>query len=110
MATRKVTTATLIRGKVYTYRHPDHTPQNPKDHLRFKFGVPVVIDSPKIVQLLEDLVDEVPDGDGELLEKPIFRINRNVDAPDDDAPRATRVDPDRKIKMIASGKPTRLRR
>lgn len=111
MATRKVTTATLIRGQVYTLRHPDYTPQNPKESLRFKRGVPQVIDDPKIVLKLENMYEEVPDGDGEVTEKPIFRINRNVDADEDDAPRARRVSADREVRTTANGKkPLRLRR
>lgn len=111
MATRKVTTATLIRGQVYTLRHPDYSPQNPKDSLRFKRGEPVVIDDPKIVTKLENLYEEVPDGDGEISEKPIFRINRNVDAPDEDEPRPRRLSADREVKTVANGKkPLKLRR
>lgn len=111
MALRKVDTATLVRGQVYTLRHPDFTPQNPKESLRFKRGVPVIIDDPKILRKLEDLVDEIPDGDGEITDKPIFSIKRGVIAPDDDEARPRRVSAEREIKLRPSGvKPKKLRR
>lgn len=78
MAGKKVNTATLIRGDVYTLRHPDHTPQKPREALRFTYGVPVVIDERHILDYLENLHDETTDGDGEVYEKPRFRVDRNV--------------------------------
>ena len=112
MALRKVTTATLLRGQVYTLRHPDYTPQTPKDSLRFKRGVPLVVEEEKLIRILENLYEEVPDGDGEVSEKPVFRVSRNVDAPDgDDAPRSRRLSADREVKTTANGKkPVKLRR
>lgn len=109
-----VTTATLIRGRVYTLRHPDGTPQNPKESLRFEKGVPVVIDEPKIAAYLEKLHDEVADGDGESWEKPVFRINRNVpdprEASTEDEMRPRRVSATRNVKVVGNGRPSKLRR
>lgn len=82
MATRKVNTATLIRGELYTLRHPKSTPDKPLDSLRFEYGKPVVIDDKDILIELENLHDETTDGDGEVFEKPTFRIDRNVAEPD----------------------------
>ena len=98
---RMVTTATLIRGQLYTMRHPDSTPQAPKDSLRFVAGKPVVIEDKKIVDILENLYDEVTDGEGEVYEKPRFRIDRNVpsdslEADNDDLPKPQRLSPNRK--------------
>lgn len=101
MAIKKVNTATLVRGQTYTLRHPDNKPQNPKDSLRFVRGVPVVIEEPHILARLEALTEEIRDGEGEVYEKPVFRINRGVDAPDDDTQRPTRLSVDRVIKKKA---------
>lgn len=96
---RKVDTATLIRGQIYIFRHPDYTPQNPKESLRFERNKPKVITDPKLLSMLEDLTEETTDGDGEVFDKPLFRINRNVEEPDsDDAPRKTRLSADRAVK------------
>lgn len=96
MPAKKVTTATLIRGSLYTLRHPDSTPQNPQDSLRFERDIPVVIDNPKIVSILENMYDEIADGDGEIYDKPRFRIDRGVPMPTDDEDRVgTRARPRR---------------
>jgi hypothetical protein len=96
---KRVTTATLIRGQVYNLRHPDSKPGAPKDSLRFNRGVPIVIDDPKIAKMLEEIVDETTDGDGEVFEKPVFKVEYGVEDPTTEAaPRARRLDPDRKIK------------
>lgn len=84
MAMKKVNTATLIRGGVYTLRHPDNKPQSPKDSLKFTRNKAEIIEDVKILNMLEKLKEEVRDGEGEVYEKPVFRINRNVDAPDGD--------------------------
>jgi len=78
MPTKKATTATLIRGSLYSLRHPDNTPQNPIEALRFERGVPVPINDTRIVDILENLTEETRDGDGEYYDKPIFRIDENV--------------------------------
>jgi len=101
MAGNRVNTATLIRGEVYTLRHPDNTAKDPKDSLRFEYGVPVVIHEKKILDILENLHDLTFDGDGEEFEKPRFRVERNVPAPDDtgsNIKRPTRLSADRKVK------------
>jgi hypothetical protein len=82
MAIKKANTATLIRGQTYTLRHPDHKPQSPKDALRFERGIPVVIEDLRILGILQDMMEEVEDGEGEVYEKPVFRVDRNVDAPE----------------------------
>lgn len=84
MAMRKVNTATLIRGEIYTLRHPKSTPTHPKDSLRFEHGKPVVIEDLDVLKILEDLYDTTIDGDGEEFEKPTFHVQRGVQAPDDD--------------------------
>ena len=81
MAIKKVNTATLIRGEVYTLRHPDNKPQNPRDSLQFTRGVPVVIEEAHVLAILTKLKEPVTDGDGDMVEKAVFRIDRNVDAP-----------------------------
>ncbi len=97
-AAKRVNTATLIRGAVYTLRHPDSTPKEPKDSLRFENGVPQIIAEKHILEALEDLVDETEDNDGEIFEKPRFKIERNVAAPEDKSPRRTRLDASRPVK------------
>jgi len=98
-AIKKVNTATLIRGELYTVRHPEDTPKNPKEAFRFKRNVPVVIEDPRILAKLEDEVDETEDGDGEIYEKPRFRIDRGVTAPDDETLRGrTRLSASRSVK------------
>lgn len=109
-ATKKVNTATLIRGQLYTLRHPDHTPANPKDSLRFERGVPVVIAENHILVMLEDLYEETMDGEGEMYEKPIFRISRNVAAPEGGNNKGpTRLSSERKVNK-APRAPSRGRR
>lgn len=99
MATKRVNTATLIRGQLYTLRHPDHTPQNPKDSLRFEYGKPEPIDESRILIMLENMHEETRDGEGEIFEKPIFRIDRNVHAPDNsNHKKPTRLAANRKVK------------
>jgi hypothetical protein len=96
---KRVTTATLIRGQVYNLRHPENKAGAPKDSLRFKRNEPIVIDDPKIAKMLEDIVEETVDGDGEVFEKPVFRVDRNVAEPaDNSTPRVKRLAADRKIK------------
>jgi hypothetical protein len=84
MPSKKVNTATLIRGSLYTLRHPNSTPQDPKDALRFEYGKPVVIDDADILRKLENMYDEIQDGDGEVYEKPRFRVDRGVPMPTDE--------------------------
>lgn len=99
MAGKKVNTATLIRGEVYTMRHPDHTPQKPLESLRFRYGEPVIVEDPKILSILENLYDEMTDGEGEVYEKPRFRVERNVNAPEQgNVKQPTRLSSTRKVK------------
>jgi hypothetical protein len=83
MAIKKTNTATLIRGQTYTLRHPDHKPQAPKEALRFERGIPVVVEDLRILGILQNMVEEIEDGEGEVYEKPVFRVDRGVDAPDE---------------------------
>lgn len=98
MATR-VNTATLIRGELYTMRHPDNKPEKPVDSLRFTHGVPVVIKDAKILNILEDIYDETTDGDGEIYEKPTFRIDRGVASPEERKRKPTRLASTRTVKQ-----------
>lgn len=99
MATKRVNTATLIRGQLYTLRHPDSTPQNPIDSLRFERGKPIPISEPKILTMLENMVEETEDGEGEVYEKPLFRIDRNVAMEDaGNIKKPTRLSADRSVK------------
>lgn len=99
MTTKRVTTATLIRGQTYTLRHPDNTASNPVDPLRFHYNVPVVIHDKRIADMLENLYDEVTDGEGETYEKPRFHVERNVPPPEqDDVRKPKRLDPGRQVK------------
>jgi hypothetical protein len=104
MATKLCTTVTLIRGQLYTYRHPDGTPQNPKDSIRFEYGVALPIDDPKLIKTLENMTEEVRDGDGEYYDKPIFRVDRNVRDPraeeDDAAPKRATASAHRAIRTV----------
>ena len=102
MAGNRVNTATLIRGEVYTLRHPDNTAKDPHDSLRFEHGVPLVIEDKRILEILENLHDVTLDGDGEEFEKPRFLIERNVPTPDNtgtNIKRPTRLTSDRKVKI-----------
>ena len=102
MAGTRINTATLIRGEVYTLRHPDNTAKNPVDSLRFEYGVPVVVTDKKLLDILENLHDVTTDGDGEEFEKPRFRVDRSVPHPEakvSNAKKPTRLNSDRKSKF-----------
>lgn len=108
MATKRVNTATLIRGDNYTMRHPDSTPQKPIEPLRFQDGVEQTITAPFTPEMFEDLYDELYDGEGEAYEKPRFRVARNVAEPDTaqgSSRKPTRLKADRQVKR----KPIRKR-
>ena len=66
----KVTTATLLRGRVYVYAK-----------VHFQRGVPTVVGG-ALADELEDLFDEVRDSDSDTFEKPYFLVEHNVDPPD----------------------------
>jgi hypothetical protein len=104
-ATKRVSTATLIRGEVYHLRHPKHTIADPKEALVFKYGLPVVIEDRDIADMLEEIYDETRDGEGEVYEKPVFRVERNVAEPESDTkPRSKRLSADRPIRRRRPGK------
>lgn len=97
--TKRVTTATLIRGQVYTLRHPDYKASDPIDPLRFEYNVPVVVNDERIAQILENIYDEVVDGEGETYEKPRFKVERGVAPPEPvDARKPKRLSADRPIR------------
>lgn len=104
MAGTRVNTATLIRGEVYTLRHPKGTAKEPRDSLRFEYGVPVPIADKEILEILENLHDITFDGDGEEFEKPRFRVDRNVPAQD-----AQRVSNAKKPTRLSAGRTAKIR-
>ena len=75
-----VITATLVRGRVYIYKNE-----------KFELNEERVV-SKELADILEDIVVETKDTDGENFAKPMFHIKRNVSAPEKrdnpDAPRA----------------------
>jgi hypothetical protein len=98
-ASKRVNTATLIRGETYVVRHPDNTPANPRESLTFTRDVPKVIDEKPVLDYLEGLYDEIEDGDGEVYEKPRFRVERNVPEPEaNEVNKPKRLAADRKVK------------
>jgi hypothetical protein len=64
-----VTTATLLRGRVYVYRS-----------VSFERGVPVVV-TDDLAAELEEMFDEVRDADQEIIEKPLFSVLYDVPKP-----------------------------
>lgn len=84
MPIKKVNTATLIRGEVFSHRPWTPPGMTPKEPIRFKYGEPVVITDAAILAELEDMYDETTDGDGEIFEKPRFSVARNVMPPEAD--------------------------
>lgn len=96
---KRVNTVTLIRGEVYTFRHPDSTPAKPIDSLRFEYGKPVTVEDPKILSILENIYDNTVDGDGEEYEKPRFKVERNVLEQSSETKRGpTRLSADRAVR------------
>ena len=87
--TGKVDTATLIRGRTYTLRS-----------IKFERGVPKVITDKAFLEILEDEVDEVPDGEGEVYEKPRFRIDRSVANPEAGGPTVKRLSATREVRKV----------
>ena len=79
-----VTTATLVRGKVYVYKG-----------VHYKKDIPVVVDDATAL-LLEDLYELVTDADHEEFEKPYFDIQRNVPPAPVEVERTTRRIPVRR--------------
>jgi hypothetical protein len=67
-----VTTATLVRGRIYFYRDLKEP---------FEIGVPRVVEDEATAAALEELHFETTDGDGERFEKPLFLVQRNVPRP-----------------------------
>ena len=116
MATKLVTTATLLRGSILSIRDPRSTPQNPIDPLRFEKGKARIIEDEWMIKHLEKMAEVTTDGDGEEYEKPTFLIKRGVPVTvdgelEDAAPvrKPTKLAADRDIKM-APRKPAGLKR
>lgn len=90
-----VNTATLIRGRMYSWRHKTLATMEP---IQFKSRIPVVIEDDKILALLEDEIEEVGDGEGEFYEKPRFSIKRGVPRPVDETVTARRLSSERVVR------------
>lgn len=69
-----VNTATLVRGRVYVFRHEG-------ENIQFELDVAKVVDD-ALASKLEDLVSEVHDTDGDAFEKPLFHVRRGVPRPE----------------------------
>lgn len=105
MPAQKVDTATLIRGEVVSVRLPRHLDKGkpeggPSDPIRFEYGKPVPVKDKDVLKYLEDMTDEITDGEGEVYEKPRFRVDRNVSTPEPEStgPRRTRLEANRTVK------------
>lgn len=66
----KVTTATLLRGRVYVH-----------NKMHFARGVPIVVGDSHADEL-EALYDEVRDSDSDTFEKPYFLVQHNAEPPE----------------------------
>jgi hypothetical protein len=110
MATKLVDQATLIRGETYTLRHPKSTPVAPLESLRFTRNEPKTIEDKDLLDMLEDLVEDSYDSDGELYEKPLFRIERGVRIDIDTSPRARRLEASREVRTTIRKRPMKKRR
>lgn len=101
-ATKRCTTVTLIRGGVLSVRLPVHLQkgETPAEPIRFERNKPVVIDDKTVADWLENQFEEIEDGEGEVYEKPTFRVDRNVPIPGSDEPvnRTKRLSADRQVK------------
>lgn len=85
MPAQRVNTATLIRGKVLSFRLPKNLQKKIEDAepIRFQAHQPVPIADASLLKHLEDMHEEVADGEGEVYEKPVFRVDRNVELDSD---------------------------
>lgn len=87
-ATKRVNTVTLIRGSLLSVRIPRHLEKGsvPSEPVRFERGKPVVIEDKDWLAWFEGQYEEIEDGEGEVYEKPTFRVDRNVPMPGEDEP------------------------
>ncbi|MET4190692.1 MULTISPECIES: hypothetical protein [unclassified Bradyrhizobium] len=83
-----VTTATLVRGRIYYFKE---TP--------FEIGIPKPV-SEDVAAALEELHDETTDADGEVFGKPLFHVQRNQVAPTTDASKAQQARPVRRLPVL----------
>lgn len=73
-----VIVATLVRGKTYVFHEPTSDGGAGTYHtFQRSVGVPV---SEELAAKLEDLTEDVPDGDGDVITKDMFRIDRDAPA------------------------------
>jgi hypothetical protein len=108
MPAQRVNTATLIRGQVLSFRLPKHLQKKIEDAepIRFAHGKPLPIADTALLKHLEDMHDEIEDGEGEVYAKPVFRIERNVELLDDGSvSRVKRLASDR----VAKRRPKRVK-
>ena len=82
----KVTLATLVRGKNYSYFHKPET-----KYYKFRRNVPTVVPT-EVADILELEVEEIGTDDGDVIDKEIFRIERNAEMrSSEDAPKRLRM-------------------
>jgi hypothetical protein len=72
----RVTTATLVRGKVYVFKG-----LNQEKAVHYKRGIPLVV-AADLADELEELVEEIHDSEGEIFDKPYFAIHRDIEEPE----------------------------
>lgn len=87
-----VETATLVRGRIYSYRYKGETFEfigGVEKVLEDKDGKPV----PGLADALEELHSEVRDSDGDAFEKPLFLVQRGTNRPsvEDTAPKRREI-------------------
>lgn len=78
-AEENVILATLVRGKAYTYHVVEEETGKSVEYIKFERAVPKPI-SAELADKLELLTEEVPDRDGEMIEKDMFLIDRDATA------------------------------
>lgn len=91
-------TATLIRGKIYSYNHvlkkaADGSVTDSKFH-QFIRGQPLQIHDPSLADELEELMHIEVTRDGDEIEKPMFKIDRNAPVRTKEA-----IDPNKRVRM-----------
>ena len=95
--TDTIITATLVRGKKYSYNQIVKTdaaglPVEGKFHA-FERNIPVPVSS-ELADELEELVEVLTTSDGDEVEKPRFKIDRSAPAR-----QSKEVDPAKKVRM-----------
>lgn len=67
--------ATLVRNSIYVFNHM--VDGESKGYYTFERAVPVPV-SEELADVLEELTEEVPDSDGDLITKDLFKIDRDA--------------------------------